>query len=398
MHHTTVESIGRLEACPETKSMLLEDFMKGFIFQLFMDKYHKFARYVHFAYCLISSLYVFSIIRIAFHKDTWDDPPTGWIIILYVTMFVIQFEEVRETFLWWKNEHTSGDLPYKAKRLFRYLLASNLPLKILGRVCALTGAGYLLNHRGDPSWDYETSTLTSSVSILMCVALLTSALVLIRDVLTSFRGLGVFVKIVNKMLIRDVATWMLLFGLYVVMFALALQLVMPKQYGTVEVDGEEITLGSFDRFLSLILLIYLLVTTGDGGDLLGKIYDLGNPWNVGLTQMSLVIYVVLIVFTIILLLNLLIAMSASPSLRTQALGVSAMLLILTSTLGNSCWQWGTHTSRHSRTQHWSGGSIWRGSCCAWSSSARAGWTHERGSLRITPRRLGTHITTISFAR
>lgn len=66
------------------------------------------------------------------------------------------------------------------------------------------------------------------VSATLCISLLTGALVLIRDVLISFGNLGIFVKIVNKMLFRDIGTWMVLFGLYVVVFALALNLVMPK--------------------------------------------------------------------------------------------------------------------------------------------------------------------------
>jgi len=70
-----------------------------------------------------------------------------------------------------------------------------------------------------------------------------------------------------------------------------------------------------ERFMSLILMIYLLVTTGDGGELLGGIYDLNNKWSFA-NVMALGIYLLLIVFLIILLLNLIIAMMGNTYVET----------------------------------------------------------------------------------
>jgi hypothetical protein len=104
-----MELVGRFDAAKETTTMLLDSFLRGFIYQLFRQKWVKFGSRIHYARCLIDILGLFCLIYTAMcmkvypSLDSQRDLRPFAIAILCITAFGVE-EELRRARLFWKNE------------------------------------------------------------------------------------------------------------------------------------------------------------------------------------------------------------------------------------------------------------------------------------------------------
>jgi hypothetical protein len=104
-----MELVGRFDAAKETTTMLLDSFLRGFIYQLFRQKWVKFGSRIHYARCLIDILGLFCLIYTAMcmkvypSLDSQRNLRPFAIAILCITAFGVE-EELRRARLFWKNE------------------------------------------------------------------------------------------------------------------------------------------------------------------------------------------------------------------------------------------------------------------------------------------------------
>ena len=367
-----MELIGRLDAKEETKKMLLDDFMAGFLYELYTQKWDKFGFKMHVAQLALFAAYLVLLLVIAFagvdgHElpehvangelvvdgvtidplslltsldddasaedaeellarwkaTSWARTDRGVLAAMFVTMAMMIEEELREAFLYFQNRASlrdGGDAENLSKSMFREYLreinARSFFIKLGSWLSAAASGLVILGlERGDEQYTAEQQRRSKVVPLLLAPAIFLGVLYEMYELFSTSKLLGSLSIMFTKMFKENVSTWLAFFLFFLMQFWFAIILVLPIN----PIDEEADQTPS-----SLLFNLLVLAFTGDNFDLdFGLSGDTtSRDWRVGdrgdyligvaLPRAFLIFfYVVFMIVSVIILLNLLIAMMSS---------------------------------------------------------------------------------------
>lgn len=360
-----MEICARLDANERTQEMLLETFMGGLMHSLFEEKFHKRGlKWVHylmrtFDFLYISSLYALAMLLRLSPDGVLMPQPDQW-MHMYLPYLILGFivplleEDLRVSFVYWQNARSGPQDPdtkallkkgglsgrtalywRDVRMLLSWMQSHNMPVKFAGQACAVVTVLLLMQRRSwgvdDPRWDSQTFTARDRTDVLLIPIAFASflhGLAFFSSLLFPFETLAVTYRTCFQMFFSDVKNWVILFVIFLINYGMVMFVVYPSfpfeltNNLTVIPDSalaaaavaEDPTGGAF---MNPIAATQSLVELGFIGervelDVLTGIsqYD-GTPrasMKLALFVVFLCFYVVYVTMSLILLLNLLIAM------------------------------------------------------------------------------------------
>ena len=344
-----MELVARPDASTETRELLLDTFMLGFVHKLFREKWNGYGWKLHYARLVLDFAVTAMLILLAFWLKEYPEQQQSMAPLVYtilVLMVVLIEEELRCAYLWWLNNQGLGD----AKLTFRQMMLGSIEfmkshgvlllfaaylftfvsciLVLTSAVAALPpdyqpdvtddtgmsrrvlkgGGGESVSlgdesvagmyYVGDKSSAGGATWLTLSMAIflMMPYCAMTS--------FVPFETLNIFLLSMIKMLKSELPIFMILFVFFMADFFMTLYILYPRS-GSVYLPQ----VLPFNKPYNGVLSLFELAFTGSPSvinldasfaDLSGfQVFDFG---------LWLFIYLIFIILSLILLLNLLIAM------------------------------------------------------------------------------------------
>jgi len=336
-----MELIGRIDAKRETTELLLDEFMQGFIHKLFVQKWNLFGWRIHYTRRAIDVLIFFALLAVAFalkddlasQHSAWMHP-TCWAML--VLMFVAIEEEGRNALLYWRNTAGLGGVVVKPRErlattlrwckshavhtmLISYSFTSAALLLVLtgsleDPYAALEGAGAsnvtLLDASSDYVYTEDMTTPVNAPNVAIMWTLLAFGLLIMcaynaTTLFMPYEHMSVFMLSFTKMFKNDLAIFLLLFGYFMTAFSAAMFILYPR-------SGEGIitTIPAFNTWYSALYAQLGVALVGNPTTLYtdpALLEPLG-PWEMVDMMLFFVCYFFFVLISLILLLNLFIAM------------------------------------------------------------------------------------------
>ena len=201
----TAESL----ALDYTKEMLLDSFMNGFIFHLFIDKWYRWARYYWTAQLGVDLLLVCSLTVMASPSILGRNAPVTDLKLLasvcLCCMAHLLLEQVRElfTFLYrhWRNLRRSEDARSSLRQDWLLARIDNWVL-----IASVLFVSWRLVSADDP----QEANAKTEVRVMVAIAAVLAWLQIFFDAFVPFERFGVFVELVSRMLFGDMLTWVVI--------------------------------------------------------------------------------------------------------------------------------------------------------------------------------------------
>mmetsp|Transcript_28110 Transcript_28110/g.68195 ORF Transcript_28110/g.68195 Transcript_28110/m.68195 type:complete len:932 (+) Transcript_28110:113-2908(+) len=306
-----MDLVTSLDARKQTKMMLLDSFLDGWLFKLYVAKW-KTIYWEHVALIMLQVLHIISLLNVSFNKPRYSDVPIWSSVLQIVSCLLLCEEEFREIFLWARDQGQEHTLTVRLQTFLRERIADRLVSKVISWCCSLLSAIFILtwgNDVGVQNWRTEVAPMLLSIAILF------SGVILIADVFVTYESTGRYVIVVNQMLQNDVLKVLIILAPFLFTFSSAMWPVLPTDriYANDDVFG----------FLSVLWSMTIMVFTGDSHlELVGDTTDLStltspqfallfNDFSIARQLIPDVLVVILyfcfVVFSLVLMLNLLIA-------------------------------------------------------------------------------------------
>ena len=134
-----MELVTRLDSRWETKAMLMDHFVDGFLFKLFLAKWDKICWREHAAQLALECIQALSLVNISFNKPDFQSVPI-WSSALQICACVLLIEEeLREITLWFLDRAGAESSKWAAlKLLYKERLACGLRPKVSTLVTYVT--------------------------------------------------------------------------------------------------------------------------------------------------------------------------------------------------------------------------------------------------------------------
>jgi len=372
-----MELVAKLDATTETQEMLLDSFIDGIFHTLFQQKFHRFGRTVFVVMRILdvgylACLYVTGMILksnpdILLRPD--DDAVAAWAVTRAVASWLpyaslvcivpMVEEDVRSAAGWWMTvrgarvrgsaegrellSNLSSDALQKwsdARLLMRWMGSHQMQHRLFGWLCTAAVMLAVIRFRGlsrlkanPPFWD-QSSTPNSADQLSSCLvplaigtAMHTTAF--FRAALAPFEKLGIFYNTVFKMLSSDVTYWMILFIIFLLNYGFVMYVTYPANFE----DPSLTTAEPFEHFVSFNTALWALFELAFLGEPVTanvaawRGFDTSSAkaqWASVSFVFFLIAYIIYIIMSLVLLLNLLIAMMGTTYEET---------------LGNSTLEW-----------------------------------------------------------
>ena len=350
-----MELICKVSSSKETTEMLLDSFMQGFIFKLFRKKWEHFAWRLHCVRIALDLSIIAITLVVAFNMKQapfeWRSPIVLPSICVGLSALSVA-ADAAGVYLYYQNERASvGTKPWTALMdTIQWCRLEAVPIELLGHAVLVVAWVMLLSSScdftlspppppvmppssppaavgrllrgGGAATSSDTGEDDGYVAVLgsmgdeadafnvlwpfLALGLLCRISSFTRRACVPFEALNVFVLSVGKMLFNDIATFLVLFFEFVLAFYCAMYILYPHAEGFERLGVVE----SFERWDSALLSMLQLGFLGvemEVNLVAFRTQDL-TPWQ----SVDLIIfgflYIVYILMSIILLLNLLIAM------------------------------------------------------------------------------------------
>lgn len=226
-----MELVAHFEARPSTKAMLLDDFLQGFLHELFVQKWHRFGKYLFYSLRFLDVAFLLLQLVLSFRLK--DDPLERNQSLALATLVVGVFCTLYEAWvasLWWRNEFTtSGNYLYKLKGLRAWLSAFGVGRRIVSYTFTIAGCIIYIqstiagraNATGkhdEPLWTLfalGASFQTHAVISSFCVS-------------PNFQDLGVYSITIERMFANDVMTFLTFLTFYMLKYWVAMYISFPR--------------------------------------------------------------------------------------------------------------------------------------------------------------------------
>ena len=344
-----MELVGRLDASRATTELLLDSFMQGFLYDLFMQKWRGFGWKLHYGRRFIDvAILIMTVLMsmdLKLHASYETQKSLNWVAIVILILIVIGIEEeVRTAYLHWQNTQGVGDAKVawsdmmKSTLSFMHLHGATLLLFsyifMIGSCCIVLSNHleteaeiYAFNYNAE--WGNTTSSgrqlrggsavnsegllitifgdkdeVTGLTWFFMAFAIFNSMLYTAFAVFTPFESLNIFMLSVSKVLKKDLKIFLVLFGFFLLTFYLTLFVLYPRS--TIDLP----LVDSFNRWEDAMQRLLELALTGSATTINLNPVLFGPLSTMQVIDFSLwfMIYYLFVLISLILLLNLLIAM------------------------------------------------------------------------------------------
>ena len=340
-----MELIVRTSAKRRTVELLLDSFMNGFIWKLFQEKWVKFGRKIHYVRILIDLLLLLSLAyQTACLKMLADFPdairrarPLSILNLCLIGLCVgiegrstliavrnnVALARTRSSgltavrnsvLLARKHLHDNGDndtvstgeitIGTQARIAVNFIVQHRMQVHLTGYVFATAGCAILLAEGDSPSADEQ---LSSVLWIMQAFALLLLTQCFFSALFQPYESLSILMRTIGKMIRGDVFTFLTIFAANFLAYFLALFTLYPRS-GT----GELPYVPAFNSLRASLYYMLNLSILGESLEL--PLFDetvfLGNLDNAQIACLFLwtCLYIVWIILSVILMINLLIAM------------------------------------------------------------------------------------------
>jgi len=257
-----MELVSRLDARQETKEMLLDEFVDGFIYKLFATKWEKMCYREHYAQLAMQLAHVITLVLMTASKGHFRDIPLWHTMTGLSIVLLLVEEEVRETILFMKDREGHANLWNLCWSVLYERLALRLTYKLVAWVCS-AGVSILIM-----TWPHDVHATNANprrefVPMLLALALFFATQILIGDLLITSQKTGIYVLVVYQMLADDVAMVLLPYTCFLLNFSTALWPVLPIEnaVATNDVWG----------FVSVVWSMLLMTFTGSTSVRLGTV-------------------------------------------------------------------------------------------------------------------------------
>jgi hypothetical protein len=226
--------------------MLLPNFMHGFIYELFVQKWNKFVWYVFYFNRLVDFFYVGALMTLVFWLKFGEEmgAPVRTTAVALVAMIFSFLWDVRANMLWYQNNNRGDDgaLIVAWTPIRQHLNWSNevgFFNKIFGYTCNLASCAYIFAQR-----DTDVAAHFDAVWWLLALAVFTAFNSMRNVLFTPYEKLGVFAIVMSRTYPQIYPFLSLLFS---VMFSyiVVLYTALPFRFG-------------FDEPLSQVNKLFLL--------------------------------------------------------------------------------------------------------------------------------------------
>jgi len=356
-----MELIVRLGARDRTCEMLLDTFMNGFIYQLFLDKWRRFGRRLHYTHRLLDFLLIVLILTQTFAVkgptepfDRSDTAVQALSVTILVIMCTVVVEEARTIMLFVRNENQgsargeSERLPLRAilKKVWHFMKQHKMLSQMLAYHFVIIGEILLMTDGMMPrrEWqlvdrakslinqtDFEGNQTLDVLPGLEEVAMrlpgegivdegawalfyMTQAMAILLLVLHNsimvlqpFEKPSIMIQAIYEMVVNDLLIWIIVFLAQFTAFYTALFILYPRS-GANELPFAP----DFNHLLNSFLALLQLALIGEGVDISSDaLNEAGNLMSLEQTvaiYLWVVLYYIYVLVCLILMLNLLIAM------------------------------------------------------------------------------------------
>ena len=319
--------VARADAKKETKEMLGDEMMLGFIHDLFMAKWDRFGRKVWMLSMAVDLLMILAIVALAFLAKTmpqngYDTWQLTYVMsygpyVCVLSMVPIVVKDAYLMYKYWISAQRSMRL------LWTWMGMHKIVTKWVCLTAVLSACLYIVLSKSDPiENNRDLQDWLSPIWVLLALPLLLLIQTFFQNLLKPSEGLSVFYIIVLRILQTDIAMFLVIFFLFLVNYGIAMWLTAPPfTLATSQVDGQWGLLQMFQE-LTFLGLAGSELPVDPAGDIYeamytveragGKFYPTATAplgrWKLINLFAFFVFYFVYLIMSLILLLNLLIAM------------------------------------------------------------------------------------------
>ncbi len=366
-----MEILGQLDALTETQEMLLDSFVDGIFHKLFNQKFKRFGRSVFVLMRAIDLAYLVCLYATAmlcknnprdmlYNADDAEAADSSWVVrqiaqyVPYAALVCIVpmlEEDVRSAVGWWQTERLARVRSDESRELMsgtahrawlsrsdlllllRWCSSHQMPTRLVGWLCASTVMLMLIHFRAaskhepnEPWWDAasieEPAEQLTSVLVPLALGTALHSMSFFRALLSPFEKLGVFYNSCFKMLAKDVTYWLVLFAIFLLNYGFVMYVCYPPNFDDPALTTSE-PVETFVGFGTAVWSLFELGLIGERVDLniaVWKGFDGSTAKGVWANVAFVAFvgsYILYIIMSLVLLLNLLIAMMGDTYANTM---------------------------------------------------------------------------------
>ena len=242
-----MELVAHFDARPATQAMLLDDFMQGFLHQLFVQKWHRFGKYLFYTIRFFEiTLLVLQLILAFQLKSKPTERFLGLAIATLSLAVSCTLYEAWVVSLWWRNEAAIGsdnfmtNLIHKLHGLQAWLSGFGIGRRVVSYIlttvgCAMYIEAYFARRAGEAATYNEQLLLTDGkydepLWTLFALGASFSMHTVIASLCVSpnAKDLGVFSITIDRMFANDVMMFLIFLSFFLMKYWVAMYISFPR--------------------------------------------------------------------------------------------------------------------------------------------------------------------------
>jgi len=265
-----MEIVASLSANSRTQELLLDSFMQGFMHELFLSKWKRFAGRIYYYLRAIDVLYMLTILYQGF--DLKNDTATGndaeaqkWLTYLSLSLaLVLTAIELASIVLKWRNDTHIRSKREKLKQMFAWLWNFKAEMRIASYIASFLGCLIYLFREVDE--DGRHSDINQD---LLCFFYAFACYGHFRALMESFfvqpafPTMGVQLITIQKMFANDVSTFLVFLFVYMFNYFTSMYITFPSEAAANHTDVNIFeTLAPFEDWLEAASAVYNMAIFG----------------------------------------------------------------------------------------------------------------------------------------
>ena len=233
-----------------TQTMLLDDFMQGFLFALVRQKWDQFTSYAFYMQRVVEAAYLTALIWLSMKLKQDPDTRSYWLAIFVLVVGLLLFAlEMVLMVLWWNNDvihafESFSGMRAKLHGLSLWARAFSWRAKLVGFASATAACVYYLWTAGDSSF---TTKHDAPLYLLFGISSYVQGKTLFAAICVSpqLPKTGVQIIVIDKMFHNDVTTYLILLTAFTVNYFFAMYISLPVNASDESVVGHELLNGRY---------------------------------------------------------------------------------------------------------------------------------------------------------